>query len=476
MLLVGSFRVPFFPFFSLNTFSASFFWLALALALALLSPTVHAQASRPAPVAVPGAPGWPARFGEAPGVDRKPDARPALRPASAADVIVTQQAIVYTWDGTTWVNPIRRIMTYDAAARLIGVETSNFLTGGDRGWQTLTYNARGQLTEWVFDAEIAGTRYPQERYVYTFDSSGNPLESRQEGWNGTTGVIRYATQHEYQYDAAGRVTQDIYRSYDNLPATFVNLTRTSYTYAGSPQWNTLLNERWDPTAGTWGLESQFVEPVFEANPVPRLLSYRIHGWTGSAFVEVGRMTFIWESDGGSVEVRESYDPVQGWQNDWRTVNDINIYGDPLELRIERWFVPNGWLIQYGSRSISTYLPTGERTQEIQQIFRAPGGGYFNETRIDYSDFRTIPTGLSAEAGDAGMRLYPNPTTGLLTVEAPADATTATVRDAVGRVVHTVRLAPHAGRVSLDLSALPAGVYSVGLQTAAGPVVRRVVRQ
>ncbi|UOQ74611.1 T9SS type A sorting domain-containing protein [Hymenobacter cellulosilyticus] len=51
---------------------------------------------------------------------------------------------------------------------------------------------------------------------------------------------------------------------------------------------------------------------------------------------------------------------------------------------------------------------------------------------------------------------------------------AEVVNSLGQVVQRLMLQP--GRVSLDLSAQPAGLYTVQLRTSAGLVVKKVVRQ
>ena len=79
------------------------------------------------------------------------------------------------------------------------------------------------------------------------------------------------------------------------------------------------------------------------------------------------------------------------------------------------------------------------------------------------------TGLTTAARGAAVMLYPNPATDRLTISAPA-ATTASVTDALGRTVRTVALTT--GEATLDVTALPAGVYSV----RAGTAVKRFVKE
>ena len=106
-----------------------------------------------------------------------------------------------------------------------------------------------------------------------------------------------------------------------------------------------------------------------------------------------------------------------------------------------------------------------------------GEGYYRLRAVDFdgsgevSGVRSVsvaPADLLVSGGD--LRAYPNPTTGLLTVEgAPADAEVS-VHDYLGRAVATAALA--GGR--LDLSALAPGVYRVAVRRGPREESLRVV--
>jgi hypothetical protein len=80
------------------------------------------------------------------------------------------------------------------------------------------------------------------------------------------------------------------------------------------------------------------------------------------------------------------------------------------------------------------------------------------------------TGLAASAASAALVLYPNPATDRLAISAPTAATSATVVDALGRVIRTVAL--QSGVATVEVTGLTAGVYSVRV----GAGVKRFVKQ
>ena len=90
--------------------------------------------------------------------------------------------------------------------------------------------------------------------------------------------------------------------------------------------------------------------------------------------------------------------------------------------------------------------------------------------------RVASTPLAARQGTAGaaVSLYPNPSTGLVQLRAPAslDGTVVQLLNALGQVVGTATV--RQGR--LDVSALPAGLYTLQFQLAGETVRQRLVRR
>jgi hypothetical protein len=85
------------------------------------------------------------------------------------------------------------------------------------------------------------------------------------------------------------------------------------------------------------------------------------------------------------------------------------------------------------------------------------------------------TGLNKLSAVSGVRVYPNPTSGVLTVEFDSNvAKTVSVLDVTGRVIMTTTGSNNA--VSVDLSSVAAGIYYVKLQSENAVNVVKVVKQ
>ncbi len=74
--------------------------------------------------------------------------------------------------------------------------------------------------------------------------------------------------------------------------------------------------------------------------------------------------------------------------------------------------------------------------------------------------------------EALIRLFPNPTTGLLTIEGAAKADAFAVTDALGRQMATLGATGN----SLDSARVPSGIYFLSVRHAAGVTVFRIVKE
>jgi hypothetical protein len=135
---------------------------------------------------------------------------------------------------------------------------------------------------------------------------------------------------------------------------------------------------------------------------------------------------------------------------------------------------DGTVLPYTSRGIPAGL-------EGRYTVRVGNQGCFSAVS---EAFTFVVTGLRSVAGSSGVKIYPNPTLGLFTVDLPAGMGSLqriAVFNLVGKKVWdgrvTVKAMPVAGaKEVVDLSACPPGTYFVQIRTAKGVFVGRVVRR
>ncbi|HEX8505554.1 MAG TPA: T9SS type A sorting domain-containing protein [Hymenobacter sp.] len=125
---------------------------------------------------------------------------------------------------------------------------------------------------------------------------------------------------------------------------------------------------------------------------------------------------------------------------------------------------------------------GSSSKRLNYAFedKAPlmGTAYYRLRQTDTDGKTTFSPAVTVQGGTTlFMTAVPNPNTGKFDIWVPtAEVTAVEVFSVVGARVRTEAVAGAGSRLSFDLSAQPAGVYLVRLQTAAGTRVARVVKQ
>ena len=106
---------------------------------------------------------------------------------------------------------------------------------------------------------------------------------------------------------------------------------------------------------------------------------------------------------------------------------------------------------------------------------ANGEGYFPVSL--YLQGKTSGTLSVKNTGtlSSGFSIYPNPSTGLFTIETSGAGSVSevTVLNTMGAVVYRAPVQASGSVITLQLDALPAGLYMARLQTANGPVVQKL---
>jgi hypothetical protein len=79
-------------------------------------------------------------------------------------------------------------------------------------------------------------------------------------------------------------------------------------------------------------------------------------------------------------------------------------------------------------------------------------------------------------GNGGWKVYPNPTSGNLTVSWTAQATRLSLMDTNGRPIRSYLLNPDTGNQAVTMDDLPAGLYWLRLECEEGVMTERVVKR
>lgn len=426
----------------------------------------------------------------------------------ATTVVLPGHTVSYRWNsnGQAWMLPTVRTTTYTATGQLLVVVTadsatrvptsrvthhytpagqlSNVLTETwngsayvNSGLTTYAYDGQDRLTGAVAQTWTGGAWQNSNRNLQQFDAQGNQTEQTTASWTNNAWVTTSGHQYAYTYGAGGSIQQIEISHWILADETFRTMAREVLTYGANPrQWLTLTHQQY---SGTWFDVERLLNPVFDAQN--RLTYHELQNWSGSAWQTIGRTTTAYNpANPGLVQTVEAYDQ-NGWRNTSRYSETYDANGPYTGAYSELW-QNAAWVPMNGIRYRLRYNASNVPDQRVSQIVSAASNSFSNSVKERYSNFQTIILASRPVVRVLPSSLFPNPTTGaaLLRVEGlgrSAEAQ-AEVLNVLGQVVQRLRLPVQQGRVAhpVDLSALPAGRYTVRLHTAEATVVKAIVRE
>ena len=148
-------------------------------------------------------------------------------------------------------------------------------------------------------------------------------------------------------------------------------------------------------------------------------------------------------------------------------------------------VPDSYtLFVYDMIANDTTILTGMTETVYETLYSIDGTDKIFQVKAAYpeceSDFALTANGedfvrftsMLVNELDASVNLYPNPTSGLLTIEAE-NMTTVSIYNLVGQCL--MESSAKDGAVSVDLNSLQSGVYMVKVSTSTGSVMQKVIK-
>ncbi|UOQ55363.1 T9SS type A sorting domain-containing protein [Hymenobacter cellulosivorans] len=375
--------------------------------------------------------------------------------------------------------PTERIsFTYNAA----GLQTSGLQEVWDGlGWQnnsrTLeTFNSANLLTELLDQGWRNGAWQNRNRTTIGYDSHNHETSYTSQEWRNNAWATTHAHRNTITYTAAGAVLEETQEYLDPWTNTYEHGPRRQYTYPS-------------PTALAYSarIDQQWVNGAYENQRRVSGLVYDSQGnetssvteqWENGVWQLRSRKTTVYEPNGSSRGQSE-----ERINNAWVLLGRYShLYDDfGTELLYESEMRSNGaWSITEGYRYLVRYNANNDLIARVRQNYNTTTKAYDNGLKRIYGDYQSITLGAKPNAALAAQtQLYPNPTTGSVTLELAGlgeSQVGAEVVNSLGQVVQRLTLPVRQGQSRLELGSLQAGVYTVQLHTSAGLVVKKVVRQ
>ncbi len=357
---------------------------------------------------------------------------------------------------------------------LVRTSASGGSTGQSRSH--FTYNAADQ----PLTVEESYDTVTYQRYELSYDAAGRPQTSKVYFTFGPPGtpLVHYTTQYSF-YNTAGRLTLD----------SIVNVSsgtpgpdeKYEYAYSSSGALTSITGYDWDGTA--WEADERSLADYYPGSGLLRTVLYEVSdagAWIPDYKDSVGYFA------GTPVMLSyflSSYYDSGAFVPEYRatlTLNSAGLY----DVTTSEGYDAGAFLPQV--RTQYTYNSAGN-FDATYEYYDNDGDGAFDPDplatmRYHYELYDDAVGIAGAPARpSAVLRLFPNPTGSTIEVrweEGGGTPARYLLADAAGRTVETGTLSAAATRLTLDLSARPAGVYTLAVLDARGAVVGRekVVRR
>lgn len=330
------------------------------------------------------------------------------------------------WENNAWHNGSRLAYVYNANDSINNLTTQNYVNG----WEDIsrldhTYNPDGTLAVRTEVKRVAGAWANNVRFNYEYAGPGGARSGYiYQNWIGNEWVN--SSRETVTYDQAGELPEEIITfSWDSGTSSWQNLYRNTYTYDNADHVTQVVQDQW--TNGSWSSKDRY---SYTYTAFGEVLESKEEVYQNGNWVNFSRGTSTYDQNNLKTnELREGWNAAsQSWEN----VTNIN-------------FVNN---------------PDGTVHQYVAQKWEA--GNWLNEFRFTNA-YGTAVLGLETIATTA-FDLYPNPVSTELNIRlsAKSASATATITDALGRVISTQSLSPMATETKINTQQLSPGLYTVTL--------------
>lgn len=260
-------------------------------------------------------------------------------------------------------------------------------------------------------------------------------------WAPHNGITTYQLQWDTTYQFNSALLQDVSKAYVNSADGNADTQHPS---------GTLLTDQW------------YVWQVRAINAVDTS-AWSIRRFSTGSVVPLVPAIPVLSAPSNGATVNSALTMLQ-WSTATNASNYVYRFSTVPDLANATPIGTNGLQAQVGPLAVgTTYYWSVQALNSIQTSAWSP-----------IWSFTFDPTTGSEEANDEAVIIYPNPTSGLITISLPqSDAERLTLHDVTGRLVRVERLPGRA--ISLDLSELQDGSYVLRIHTADGILTRTIVR-
>ncbi len=254
-------------------------------------------------------------------------------------------------------------------------------------------NSKSLIWKWDTIVAYDTLDIKSQRHTRTFDINGNVLtELLGESWNTGTSTWENGGRNSYTYDGSGNLLTELEESWNTGTSTWVNIYRYTYTYDGSGNMLTELDEFWNSGTSSW---RNYERLTYTYNGSNKILTELEESWnTGtSTWVNNSRYTYTYDGSGNLLtELSESWNTgTSTWVNSDRYTYTYNGSNKILTELVESWDTTSIWVNTY--RDTYTYDGSGNMLSQSWDIWDGGTSTWWNYESFTYDSGGNVLTWL-----------------------------------------------------------------------------------
>jgi hypothetical protein len=340
-------------------------------------------------------------------------------------------------------------VVYDARYNLVSYISQSW-TGS--GWEnavktTYSYDANNNQTNELDQTWNSGTWVNASQYIYTYDSWNNQTSMVEQEWNSSSWENSWKIT--CTYDARNNLTG--YIEQDWSLGNWVNSYKYAYTYDINNNQTTALEQTW--MLSSWENSWQSISTYDSSN---NLTSELEQDWNDTTWVNTFKFTYTYDASNNRTNGLAQYWIGSFWTDAFQYTYsydaDNNLVGEFMAI----W---NGTVWVNRGQFSYTYDENNFLKSFLHKYWNSDGTAIANGDSIYYY-FHTVLGIHDLLSGSGNLKLYPNPSSSLITIETSAMQmpNQLSILNLNGQQVLTRQIT--APKTQIDVSNLPCGVYIV----------------
>lgn len=342
---------------------------------------------------------------------------------------------------------------------------------------TYQYTAAGMVSSYARQVYQVGLGWVDvSRTSFTYDNNLQITKITVEVFDPDTGqwVLTDRTDTNYEYENGQMKKKEIHR-YNQESKEMVPSKRHTYEYT-----NNQVTRETEETYSENSFKNTFqYNHQYYLDKPDKIQQTEQKRWRNSEWVNLVKLVYEYDNENRAITIWSMWlNEVYELKN--RLTSQTDDKGNDILSTVEAW-ENLMWKLLSGYRNLITYQ-NDHAVEKVKQDYSTGGSlksgtpGWLNAEKWEYSDFYNLgidnPDNLSFRA-----ECYPNPVSDQLEINWSTPrpgGIQLTMMDLQGQPIRSDKLIPQAGRVSWDLSTLPAGVYLVRLTDSAARVITRQI--